>query len=334
MRYSTDNQILIYQSKDGLTKIDVTMQEDNLWLTQAQIADLFGKNISTISRHIRNILAEKELDEKSNLHSMQIPNSDKPVKFHSLDMIIAVGYRVRSNRGTQFRQWATGILHEYLQKGFAMNDEKLKENGGGLYFKELLERIRDIRASEKVLYRQVLQLYATSLDYDPEKPETIRFFKIVQNKLHYATSGKTAPELIWDRANAELPFMGLTTFKGTRPTQSEVTVAKNYMSEKELFVLRRLVNSFFDYAETKAIEEEPMKMQDWIDLLDKHIVNFDRRVLESGGTISELDAKGKALSEYGKYKAKLPDSLTDVEKAYLDTLKDMQKRIKEGGDSE
>jgi len=216
-------EMIIYQTVDGLTKIDVRMEGETLWLTQAQIAELFGRERSVITKHIRNIFNEGELDEKSNVQNMHIPNSDKPVSFYSLDVILAVGYRVKSTRGTQFRQWATQVLHEYLQKGFAMNDDILKNMGGGLYWKELLERIRDIRASEKVMYRQILDLYATSLDYNATMPETIEFFKIVQNKLHYAVSGHTASEIVFDRANAELPFMGLTVFKGKRPVKSEVT---------------------------------------------------------------------------------------------------------------
>ena len=207
------HEIIIYQTADGVIKIDVRMEGETLWLTQAQIAEVFGRERSVITKHIRNIFAEGELDEKSNVQNLHIANSDKPVTFYNLDVILAVGYRVKSGRGTQFRQWATQILHEYLQKGFAMNDDQLKNMGGGVYWKELLERIRDIRASEKVMYRQVLDLYATSLDYNASMPETYEFFKIVQNKLHYAVSGKTASEIIFDRANAELPFMGLTVFE-------------------------------------------------------------------------------------------------------------------------
>jgi hypothetical protein len=246
---------------------------------------------------------------------------------YSLDMILAVGYRVKSPRGTQFRQWATRILREYLQKGFALNDEVLKNMGGGLYWKELLERIRDIRASEKVLYRQVLDLYATSLDYDAKMPETIEFFKIVQNKLHYAVSGHTAGEIVFDRANAELPFMGLTVFKGERPVKSEVTVAKNYMTEKELFALRRMVNAFFDMAELKASQQEPMYMRNWLETLDAFTRDFGFGVLSNGGSVTHVDAVEKAHREYEAYKKQLPDDLSDVEKAYLDTLRDMQKRL-------
>lgn len=306
------------------------MESETLWLSQAQIAQLFGRDISVISRHIKNIFSEGELDEKSNLQNMQIANSDRPVTFYTLDVILAVGYRVRSPRGTQFRKWATQVLHEYLQKGFSMNDEVLKNMGGGVYWKELLERIRDIRASEKVMYRQVLDLYATSLDYDATMPETFEFFKIVQNKLHYAVSGHTASEIIWRRANAEQPFMGLKTFKGKRPVKSEVTVAKNYMTEKELFALRRMVSAFFDMAELKAETHEPMYMHDWLETLDKFSRDFGVGVLADAGSVSHIDAVEKAYREYDAYRAQLSGELTDVEKAYLDTLRQMQRRLKGG----
>ncbi|MCL2605609.1 MAG: virulence RhuM family protein [Defluviitaleaceae bacterium] len=324
-------EVIIYQTVDGLTKIDVRLANETLWLTQAQVAEVFGRERSVITKHINNIFAEGELDEKSNVQKMHIANSDKPVAFYGLDVIIAVGYRVKSLKGTQFRQWATAILHEYLQKGFTMNDEFLKNMGGGVYWKELLDRIRDIRASEKVMYRQVLDLYATSLDYNAGMPETIEFFKIVQNKLHYAVSGHTAAEIVFDRANAELPFMGLTTFKGNRPVKSEVTVAKNYMTEKELFALRRMVNAFFDMAELKAEMHEPMYMRDWLVTLDKFTADFGLGMLENAGRISHKAAVEKANSEYTAYRKQLSDELSDVEKAYLDTLKDMQKRLKDGG---
>jgi hypothetical protein len=323
-------EIIIYTSVDGKAKIDVHMQGETLWLTQAQMSALFDRSISVISRHIKNIFSEGELNEKSNLQNMQIPNSDKPVVLYALDVILAVGYRVKSPRGTQFRQWATNVLHEYLQKGFTINDDLLKNMGGGLYWKELLERIRDIRTSEKVMYRQVLDLYATSMDYNATMPETIEFFKIVQNKLHYAVSGHTASEIIFNRANAELPFMGLTVFKGSRPIKSEVTVAKNYMTEKELFALRRMVNAFFDMAELKAETHEPMYMSDWLETLDKFSRDFGMGVLESAGSISHTNAVEKAHGEYKKYRAALSDDLSDVEKAYLESLREMQKKLKEG----
>jgi len=325
---SDNSEIVIYQTGDGRIKIDCRIEGETLWLPQAKIAELFGRERSVITKHIRNIFAEGELDEKSNVQNLHIANSDKPVVFYALDVILAVGYRVKSPQATQFRQWATAVLREYLQKGFAMNDDLLKNMGGGTYWKELLERIRDIRASEKVMYRQVLDLYATSLDYNVTMPETIKFFKIVQNKLHYAVSGHTASEIIFDRANAELPFMGLTAFKGKRPVKSEVTVAKNYMTEKELFALRRMVNAFFDMAELKAERHEPMNMRDWLEILDKFTSDFGFGILKGAGSVSHDKAMEKAHREYEAYRAQISDELTDVEKAYLDTLRDMQKRLK------
>jgi hypothetical protein len=323
-------EIIIYQTADGLTKIDVRAEGETLWLTQAQIAQLYGRDRTVITKHIHNIFADGELDEKSNVQILHIANSDKPVMFYTLDVILAVGYRVKSPRGTQFRQWATRILHEYLQKGFAMDDDFLKNMGGGVYWKELLERIRDIRASEKVMYRQILDLYATSLDYNASTPETHEFFKIVQNKLHYAVSGRTASEIVFDRANSELPFMGLTTFKGKRPVKSEVGIAKNYMTEKELFALRRMVNAFFDMAELKAETHEPMYMKDWLETLDKFSRDFGVGVLEDAGSVTHIQAIEKAYREYDAYRAKLPDDLTDVEKAYLDSLREMRKKLENG----
>lgn len=324
---SNESEIIIYRTEDGKVKIECRFEGETLWLQQAQIARLFGRDISVISRHIKNIFTDGELDAKSNLQNLQIANSDKSVVFYSLDVILAVGYRVKSPQATQFRQWATRVLHEYLQKGFAINDEFLITAGGGNYWKELLERIRDIRVSEKVMYRQILDLYATSLDYNASMPETIEFFKIVQNKLHYAVSGHTASEIIFDRANAELPFMGLTVFKGKQPLKSEITIAKNYMTEKELFALRRMVNAFFDMAELKAENHNPMYMRDWLKTLDKFTSDFGFGVLEDGGSISHTEAVKKAYREYDTYRAQLLDELTDVEKAYLNSLRDMQKKL-------
>ena len=339
-RENQKQEIVIYQSADGKVKVDCRLERENIWLNQLQISQLFGRDKSVVNRHINNILKENELDEKVVVADFAIPTphgaiqgktQEHIVKHYSLDMILAVGYRVKSPQATMFRQWATSVLHDYLQKGFVMNDDFLKNMGGGLYWKELLERIRDIRASEKVMYRQVLDLYATSLDYDATMPETIEFFKIVQNKLHYAFSGHTASEIIFDRANAELPFMGLTVFKGKRPIKSEVTVAKNYMTEKELFALRRVVNAFFDMAELKAENQEPMYMRDWLDTLDKFTSSFGLEVLEDSGRVTHIEAVEKAHRECITYKAQLTDELSDVEKAYLETLRDMQKRLKDGG---
>ena len=324
------SEIIIYRTQDGKVKVDCRLEGNTLWLTQAQIAQLFGRERSVITKHVRNVFAEGELDEKSNVQNLHIANSDRPVTLYSLDVILAVGYRVRSTSGIQFRQWATAVLHEYLQKGFSMNDDFLKNMGGGVYWKELLERIRDIRASEKVMYRQILDLYATSLDYSANMPETYEFFRIVQNKLHYAVSGHTASEIIFDRANAGLPFMGLTVFKGSRPVKSEVTIAKNYMTEKELFALRRMVNAFFDMAELKAETHEAMYMRDWLEMMDKFSRDFGVGILDGAGGISHEAAVEKAHREYDAYRKQLPDDLTEVETAYLETLRDMQKKLKAG----
>ena len=323
-------EIIIYQTEDGRAKIDVRMGEQTVWLTQMQMAELFQTTKQNVSLHISNAFKEGELEPDSVVKEYLTTAADGKkykTKYYSLDVILAVGYRVKSLRGTQFRQWATKILHEYLQKCFALNDDFLKNMGGGVYWKELLERIRDIRASEKVMYRQILDLYATSLDYNATVLETIEFFKIVQNKLHYAVSGHTASEMIFDRANAELPFMGLTVFKGNRPVKSEVTVAKNYMTEKELFALRRMVNAFFDMAELKAETHEPMYMRDWLAMLGKFTSDFGFGTLTDTGKVSHTEAVKKAHSEYDAYRLRLSDELTDVEKAYLDTLREMQKKL-------
>ena len=330
---NNNSEIIIYQTDDGKVKIDCRFEGDTFWLTQAQIAELYGRDRTVITKHIRNVIEDGELKEHSvcaNFAHTATDGKNYNTAFYNLDMILAVGYRVKSPLGIQFRQWATAILHEYLQKGFSMNDEFLKNMGGGVYWKELLERIRDIRASEKVMYRQILDLYATSLDYNATMPETLKFFKTVQNKLHYAVSGHTASEIIFNRANAELPFMGLTVFKGKRPVKSEVTIAKNYMTEKELFALRRMVNAFFDMAELKAEMHQPMYMRDWLETLDKFSRDFGVGVLEDAGSVCHEAAEKKAHGEYDAYRSKLSDDFTEVEKAYLDVLKDMQKKLKKG----
>ena len=334
MSNENKSEIIIYQTEDGQTKVTVLFSDNNVWLSLDKIAQLFGRDKSTISKHLKNIFEEGELEQNSVVANFATTASDGKtyqVDYYNLNAIIAVGYRVKSPRGVQFRKWATEILEEYLRKGFALNDELLKSMGGGSYWKELLERIRDIRASEKVMYRQVLDLYATSQDYDASMPETIKFFKIVQNKLHYAVSGHTASEIIFERANAELPFMGLTAFKGKRPVKSEVSVAKNYMTEKELFALRRMVNAFFDMAELKAERHDPMYMRDWLETLDKFSHDFGVGILEDSGSVSHEAALKKASHEYETYRSVVSDELTNVEKSYLDTLKEMHKKLKAGG---
>lgn len=325
---STNNEhgeIVVYQSKNGLSRVDVRFEDESVWLSKAQMAELYQRDRSVITRHIQNIFREGELDENSNVHFLHIANSDKPVAFYSLEVIIAVGYRIKSSVGTQFRQWATALLKEYMQKGFTLDDERLKGTGGGDYWKELLARIRDIRSSEKMLYRQVLDLYATSTDYDPHSDESKRFFRIVQNKLHYAAHGHTAAEVIFQRADAEQPFMGLRTFKGDLPVQSDIGIAKNYLDEPELRVLNNLVSGYFDIAEIAAIEHRPMTMNDYIQQLDAVLSSGGRQLLQNAGTVSHQQAMDKAQEEYRRYQAQ---TLSPVEVAYLETVRSLESTAK------
>lgn len=319
-------EMLIYQTEDGLTKIDVSFENDTVWLSKSQMAELFQRDRSVISKHIKNVFNEGELSPESNVQNLHIANSDKPVDFYSLDVIISVGYRVKSQRGVQFRIWATGILKEYIKKGFAMDDDRLKELGGGGYFKELLERIRDIRATEKVFYRQVLEIYATSVDYNPKADVSIQFFKRVQNKIHYAVTGETAAEVIYHRADAEKDFMGLMTFSGEQPTLREAKIAKNYLDEKELRSMGQLVSGYLDFAERQAEREVPMTMEDWAKHLDGILTSTGENLLTGNGTVSHLQAMEKAQTEYKKYKAK---TLSSVEKDYLDSIKLLEKKGKQ-----
>ena len=307
--------IIIYQTEDGKTKIDVHLEDETVWLTQAEMSELFQREISTISRHIRNIFNEEELfPNKSNLRFLQIANSDKPVAFYSLDVIISVGYRVKSIRGTQFRIWANSILKEYIIKGFSLNDEKLK-NGGGRYFKELLQRVRDIRSSERNLYQQITDIYATSVDYDSKAQITRDFFATVQNKIHYAVHSHTAAEIIYDRVDSEKPYVGMTSFKGNYVTRDDVKVAKNYLSEKELQIMNLIVSQFLDYAELQALEEHPMTMQDWIDHLDFQLRNIGRPLLEGKGSVSHKQAIAKAEHEFEVYrKREMKYTISDFDK--------------------
>lgn len=327
-------EMIIYQTEDGLTKIDVNMQDETVWLTQEQMAELFQRDKSTISRHIKNIFAEGELDEKvvvaefattSQHGAMEGKTQNNITKFYNLDVVISVGYRVKSQRGVQFRIWATNILKEYIKKGFAMDDDRLKELGGGGYFKELLERIRDIRASEKVFYRQVLEIYATSVDYNPTAEVSVQFFKRVQNKIHYAVSGETAAEVIYHRADAEKDFMGLMTFAGDQPTLREAKIAKNYLDEKELRAMGQLVSGYLDFAERQAEREVPMTMEDWAKHLDGILTSTGENLLTGNGSVSHLQAMEKAQTEYRKYKAK---TLSSVEQDYLDSIKQLEKKGK------
>jgi len=318
--------MLIYQTEDGLTKIDVSFENDTVWLSKNQMAELFQRDRSVISKHIKNVFDEGELSPESNVQNLHIANSDKPVDFYNLDVIISVGYRVKSRRGVQFRMWATNILKEYIKKGFAMDDDRLKELGGGGYFKELLERIRDIRASEKVFYRQVLEIYATSIDYDPKADVSIEFFKKVQNKIHYAVSGETAAEVIYHRADAEKDFMGIMTFSGEQPTLREAKVARNYLNEKELRAMGQLVSGYLDFAERQAEREVPMTMEDWAKHLDGILTSTGETLLIGSGTVSHLVAMNKAETEYKKYKAK---TLSSVENDYLNSIKALEQKAKQ-----
>ena len=325
MENQNKGEIIMYRTEDGLTEIQTTLVDDTVWLNRAQMAELFQRDRSVIGRHIKNVFEEGELDRERNVQNLHIPNSDKLVEFYSLDVIISVGYRVKSLRGTQFRIWANGILKEYLKKGFAMDDARLKNLGGGNYWKELLDRIRDIRSSEKVMYRQGLDLYATSVDYTPNSPETLRFFKIVQNKLHYAAHGHTAAEVIYQRADADKPFMGMTSFKGDHPTLQEAGIAKNYLTEEELKVLNNLVSGYFDFAEIQAIRHIPMYMKDYIQQLDNILSSMSEKKLVGSGSVSHTQALEKAREEYKKYRIK---TLSPVEEDYLHTIKALEKEAK------
>lgn len=321
-------EIIIYQTDDGLTKINVNMQEETVWLSLDQMAELFQRDKSTISRHIKKIFEEGELQRNSVVANFATTAADGKVynvDYYNLDVIISVGYRVKSQRGVQFRIWATNVLKEYMIKGFAMDDERLKGNAGGNYWKELLDRIRDIRSSEKVLYRQVLDLYATSVDYDPRSDESVKFFKIVQNKLHYAAHGHTAAEVIYERADAEKPFMGLTSFSGELPALKDIGIAKNYLQENELKILNNLVSGYFDLSEINAIEHKPMYMHDYVKQLDMVLSSGNRKLLEGAGTVSHKQALEKAKAEYRKYQE---ITLSPVEQAYLESVKEVAKELK------
>lgn len=323
-----DNKIIIYENNDGKSQISVKVENETVWLSQSQLVSLFKSSKSNISEHIKHIFEEDELSSESVVRKFRTTASDGKkynVDHYNLDLIISVGYRVKSHIATQFRIWATQRLKEYLIKGFTMNDEQLKGNGGGNYWKELLDRIKDIRSSEKVLYRQVLDLYSTSSDYNSKSKETIKFFKVVQNKLHYASHGNTASEVIVKRADAGKPFMGLLTFTGTDITKKDVIIAKNYLSEKELKILNNLVSAYFDMAEIKAMNEEIMNMSDWVIQLDKLIELFDKDILTNSGLVSHKQAMEKVDVEYKKYQAK---TLSSVEVAYLENIKYIEKKLK------
>ena len=323
-----ENKVIIYTANDGSTKIDVKLEEETLWLTQAQMCELYQTSKSNVSEHIKHIFEDGELCEESVVRKFRTTAADGKeyiVSHYNLDMIIALGYRVRSIIATRFRQWATERLKEYIVKGFTLDDERLKKLGGGSYWKELLERIRDIRASEKVLYRQILEIYATSIDYDPQAQVSQDFFKKVQNKIHYAIHGHTAAELIVERADAEKDFMGLLTFKGNHPTLIEAKTAKNYLNEKELRAMGQLVSGYLDFAERQAEREQVMTMNDWAAYLDRILTMSGEQLLQGAGSVSHEDAMEHATTEYRKYKQR---TISDVERDYLFSIKSIEDSVK------
>ena len=332
-----NKDLIIYNTEDGKAKISLTLQDGTVWLNQLQIAELFQTTKQNISKHIKAIFADGELDEKVVVNyqltttkhgAIEGKMQHKPVAFYNLDVILAIGYRVRSPRGIQFRLYASTILKEYLEKGFAMDDERLKEAGSGQYFKELLARVRDIRSSEKVFYRQVLDLFATSIDYDKRSKEAQMFFRTVQNKLHYAVHQHTAAELVYDRVDRHHDFLGLTTFKGELPTRAEAKVAKNYLSETELLDLNQLVSGYLDFAERKARREEAMTMADWVAHIDMVLASTGEKVLQHAGHISRSQMLDKVDTEYNAY---VEHTLTRVERDYLDEIKHLENIAKKGG---
>ena len=323
-------QFLLYQTPDGDSQIEVKLQNDTVWLSLDQMAELFQRNKSTISRHVKNVLEDGELEEKSVVAFFATTASDSKtysVTYYNLDMIISVGYRVHSYRGVQFRIWATKVLKEYIVKGFAMNDDLLKRAGGGNYFDELLARIRDIRSSEKVFYRKVLEIYALSIDYDPRVEMTQKFFKTVQNKMHYSVHGHTAAEIIYERADAEKDFMGLTSWAGPMPTKPEAEIAKNYLTHEEVKSLNRIVSLYLDFAEMQAEEHRPMYMKDWINILDDFLRISRKDILTHAGKVSAKLAKEKADNEYDKFKERTQNNLSAVEIHFLENFEREQKRL-------
>ena len=329
-----NNQIIIYQSEDGETRIEVKFTGETVWLSQQQMADLFQSSRSNVVEHIKHIYEEGELDEESTCRNFRQVRQEgnrlvtREIPFYNLDMIISLGYRIRSVIATHFRRWATERLKEYIIKGFTMDDERLKGNGGGAYWRELLDRIRDIRSSEKVMYRQVLDLYATAVDYDPRSEISVEFFKIVQNKLHFAAHGNTAAEVIYKRANADLPMMGLTSFKGDHPTLRDAQIAKNYLSENELKILNNLVSGYFDFAEIQAMRRRPMYMEDFVKQLDSILSSTGEALLNGPGSVSHQLAMDKAREEYRKFQVR---ELSPVERAYLETIKALNDKTKQKG---
>lgn len=331
-------QFLLYQTPDGVSKIEVKLQDDTVWLSLDQMAELFQRNKSTISRHIKNVLEEGELLADSTIANFATVQNEgkrhveRQITYYNLDMIISVGYRVHSYRGVQFRIWATKVLKEYIVKGFALNDDLLKRAGGGNYFDELLARIRDIRSSEKVFYRKILEIYALSIDYDPRVEMTQKFFKTVQNKMHYSVHGHTAAEIIYERADAQKDFMGLTTWSGAMPTKPEAEIAKNYLTQDEIKSLNRIVSLYLDFAEMQAEEHRPMYMKDWINILDDFLRISRKDILTHAGKISAKLAKEKADTEYDKFKERTKNDLSPVEIHFLENFERERKRLSDDRD--
>jgi len=326
-------EFIIYSTEDGKANVSVRVKDDNVWLSQAQMAELFQTTPQNITQHIKNIYLECELTESTTCKDfLQVVNRgfrgqvEDKILSYNLDMIIAIGYRVKSSAGTQFRRWATEILSEYARKGFAMNDELLKRAGGGEYWRELLDRIRDIRSSEKIFYRQILDIYATSMDYNPNAQETLKFFKIVQNKMHFAAHGHTAAEIQHLRANSKQPYMGLKSWTGVQPHKTDVIVAKNYLNDKELDTLNKITTAYLEFAEMQATNEVPMYMKDWIKKLDDFLTVGGKKLLDNSGKISKQQADEKAISEFEKYRA-LGSDISEIEKLYIANLKDTQKKL-------
>jgi len=328
------SELIIYQTEDGQTKIQTRLEDETVWLTQAQMVELFGKAKSTLSEHIKNVFEEGELEKLAtvrNFRTVQIEGNrevERDLEYYNLDVIISVGYRVKSLQGTRFRQWATSRLREYIVKGFTLNDDLLKEAGGGQYFDELLERIRDIRSSEKVFWRKVLDIYATSMDYDPNTETSQQFFKTIQNKMHWAAHGQTAAEVVYSRIDAAKPFLGLTSFKGEQPTKKEVGIAKNYLNENELNMLNRMVTAYLELAELQALNRKPMYMKDWLSRLDEFLKMTGNEILTHAGTVSHLQAIEKANENYQTYKDQIKNELSKAEKDFIKQLDKTQNQLK------
>lgn len=332
-----NNPLIIYQTEDGKVKIETHFENETVWLNQAQIGELFQKSVKTISEHIRNIFNDGELEEELVIRNFRTTTKHgaiegktqtRDVKYYNLDVVISVGYRVKSHRGVRFRKWATALIKEYLIKGFAMNDELLKQAGGGNYFDELLARIRDIRSSEKVFWRKILDIYATSIDYDPKTEQSVTFFKTVQNKMHWATHGETVAETIYNRVDSTKEHIGLTSFAGDVPIKKETEIAKNYLSEDELNILNRMVTAFLEIAEIQALDRTPMYMSDWIKQLDTFLKMTNKDILQHSGTISHQKAIEKAHREYEIYKKRIKNRITQVEKDFIRQIEDKTKRLK------